>query len=62
MTRTDTDERGLDITIARKRAEVSENGLRPSKYLGRNYGINARDHDDPTGLWAAVVETAHNDD
>jgi len=62
MTRTDADERALEIMTGRERLEASEEGLRPSKYLRRKYGINARNHDDPTDLQAAVVEAAHNGD
>jgi len=62
MTRTDADERALEIMTGRERSEASKEGLRPSKYLRREYGINARDYDDPTDLQAAVVEAAHNDD
>jgi len=62
MTRTNANERALEIKTAWKRVEASEESLRPLKYLRRKYGINARDHNDPTDLRAAVVEAAHNDD
>jgi len=62
MTRTDADERALEIMTGRERVEASEEGLRPAKYLRRKYGINARNHDDPDDLRAAVVEATHTDD
>lgn len=62
MTRTDADERALEIMTGRERLEASEEGLRPSKYLRRKYGINARNHDDPNDLRGAVVEASHSDD
>ena len=62
MTRTDADERAREIMTARERVEASEEGVRPAKYLRREYGIDPRDHDDPTDLQAAVVEAVHNDD
>lgn len=62
MTRTDADERALEIMTGRELVEASEEGLRQSKYLRRKYGINARKHDDPDDLRAAVVEASHSGD
>ena len=62
MTRTDADERALEIMTGRERLEASKEGLRPSKYLCRKYGINARNHDDLNDLREAVVEASHSDD
>jgi len=62
MTRTDADERALEIMNGRERLEASQEGLRPAKYLRQKYGINARNHDDPDDLRAAVVEASHSSD